>query len=52
MIINQDYWLLIVKIKLSYRLKLIKYQMKTFQALRVKMMYLIKLLEVEFTQIK
>ena len=34
MIPNQGYWLLMVKIELSNRLKLIKYQMKIFQVLR------------------
>ena len=33
-ITNQGYWLLMVKIELSDRLKLIKQQMKIFQALR------------------
>ena len=33
MITNQGYWLLMVKIELSDRLKLIKHQMKIFQAL-------------------
>ena len=32
MITNQGYWLLMVKIELSDRLKLIKHQMKIFQA--------------------
>ena len=32
MIINQGYWLLMVNIKLSDRLKLIKHQMKILQA--------------------
>ena len=34
MITNQSYWLLMVKVELSDRLKLIKYQMKILQALR------------------
>ena len=34
MIKNKGYWLLMVKIELSDRLKLIKQQMKIFQALR------------------
>ena len=32
MITNQGYWLLMVNIKLSDRLKLIKYQIKVIQA--------------------
>ena len=52
MIANQGYWLLMVKIELSDMLKLMKHQMKIFQALRMKMIYLIKLLEVKFIQIK
>ena len=52
MITNLGYWLLMVKIELSDRLKLIKHQMKIFEALRVKMIYLIKLLDVKFIQIK
>ena len=32
MITNQGYWLLMVNIELSYRLKLIKHQMKIIQA--------------------
>ena len=32
MITNQDYWLLMVNIELSDRLKLIKHQMKIIQA--------------------
>ena len=34
MITNQGYWLLMVKIELSDRLKLMKHRMKIFQALR------------------
>ena len=34
MITNQGYWLLMVNIEISDRLKLIKHQMKIFQALR------------------
>ena len=51
MITNEGYWLLMVNIELSDRLKLIKHQMKIIK-LKMTMMKLIKHLEMKFTQIK
>ena len=50
MITNQGYWLLMVNIEVSDRLKLINHQIK-ISKLKMTIMYLIKLLEVKFTQI-
>ena len=51
MITNQVYWLLMVNIELSDKLKLIKHQMKIIQA-KDDNMKLTKYLEMKFTQIK